>query len=388
MKLRLPVGPLLFLAASTFSAEVCVAQLDVNAPSPAASRTAAMSRMAQVIYISGRVQLEDGSPPPEPAVIQRVCSTMTRNEAFTDRKGRFSFRVGGGQPIMADASLDASGNGKTGMTSYQLQSGSVPTSELQSSSSLIDCDLRVEEPGYRPDVVHLDRINMLEKGDIGTIILHRSGGSGGLTVSATTIAAPKEAVKAYQQGLKEASQGNFRKARGEFEKAVKQYPLYAIAWVGVGLACEQLKDADGAVHAYQEANKADEKLLKPVERLTILSDQGARWPESAKYSAAWIELDRIDYPYAYLLNAVANIRLDKLDVAEKSAREGLRLDPDAHLPRLRYVLGYIMAARNQLTEAVNYFHDYLKMDPNGSDAPALRGQLPGLEQAAAAERRP
>jgi tetratricopeptide (TPR) repeat protein len=144
-----------------------------------------------------------------------------------------------------------------------------------------------------------------------------------------------------------------------------------------------MKDPDAAIHAYTEATRNDPKLLQPLERLAVISDRHERWADSEKYSAEWIRLDPVDFPNAYLLNAVANIHLNKLEAAERSSREGLRLDGEGRFPRLRYVLGYVLAARKELGEAVAYFHDYLKMDPNGSDAPALRGQLAGLEQAAA-----
>jgi len=339
-------------------------------------------------FVAGTVRLDDGTPPPDPVVIQRVCPAMTRDEAWTDNKGHFSFQVGGGQSMIADASLDAGGNNKSGRTDYQIAAGSVPISELMTAGSLVNCDLRAQMPGYRSDVLHLDRIGMLERSDVGTIVLHRLAGVQGLTVSATTIAAPKESVRAYQDGLKEAGKQHFDKARADFEKAVKGYPNYAIAWVALGIACEQTSDVSSAIHAYTQASRADAKLLKPYERLAVLSDRSEQWTESAKYSGEWIRLDPVEYPNAYLLNAVANIHLNNLEQAEKSAREGLRLDKAGHFPRLRFVLGYIMAARKQLREAVAYFHDYLLMDPNGSDAAALRGQLPGLEQAAGAERKP
>jgi tetratricopeptide (TPR) repeat protein len=354
----------------------------------ASGSTGGISSAGQAVsaFVSGSVQLDDGTPPPQPVVIQRVCSTLTRNEAWTDRKGHFSFQVGGGQPMVADASLDASANNRSGRTEFQIQSGSVPTSELMSASSLVGCDLRVQMPGYRSDVLHLDRIGLLEKSDVGTIVLHRLGEVQGRTVSATTIAAPKESAKAYQQGLKEAGKQHFDKARAAFEGAVKGYPNYAVAWVGLGLACEQTNDTAAAIRAYTEASRADAKLLKPYERLTVLADRSERWADAAKYSAEWIRLDPVEFPNAYLLNAVANVRLNNLEQAEHSAREGLRLDKEGRFPRIRYVLGYVLAARNQLAEAVGYFHDYLLMDPNGSEARVLRKQLPGLEQAAADAR--
>jgi tetratricopeptide (TPR) repeat protein len=352
------------------------------------SSAAANGRAPQAVFISGSVQLDDGTPPPDAVLIQRVCTTVTRDEGWTDHKGRFSFQVGGGQSMVADASLDSSGNNRSGRTQFESEAGNVITTELTSASSLIGCDLRAQLSGYRSDVVHLDRMGLLEKGDVGTIILHRLGGVQGLTVSATTMAAPRESARAYQDGLKEAGKQHFGKARADFEKAVNGYANYAIAWVALGLACEQTKDMAAAIHAYTQASRADAKLLKPYERLTVLADANQRWADSSKYSAEWIRLDPVEFPDAYLLNAVANIHVNDLDQAEKSARDGLRLDKEGHYPRLRYVLGYIMAARSELREAVAYFHDYLKMDPNGSDAPALRGQLPGLEQAAAAERKP
>ena len=106
--------------------------------------------------------------------------------------------------MVADASLDSGGNSRSGRTDYQIAAGSVPTSELMTAGSLVNCDLRAQMPGYRSDVLHLDRIGMLERSDVGTIVLHRMAGVQGLTVSATTMAAPKESARAYQEGLKEA----------------------------------------------------------------------------------------------------------------------------------------------------------------------------------------
>jgi Flp pilus assembly protein TadD len=342
---------------------------------------------AQSIFISGTVQLDDGTAPPQGVVIQRICGSMTRDEAWTDRKGHFSFQVGGGQSMMADASLDSSGNTTSGRTQSQMEVGNV-TGEMQTAGSLVGCDLRAQMPGTHSDVVHLDRFAQMGKGEIGTMILHRLGNVQGLTVSATTMSAPKASAKAYQQGIKEAGKGQFDKARADFETAVKGYPNYAIAWVALGLACEETKDFPAAVRAYNEASRADAKLIKPYERLTVLADERQRWQDSLKYSTEWIRLDPVDFPNAYLLNAVANVRLNNLDQAEKSAREGLRLDKDGHYPRIRYVLGYILAARNELHDALAFFHDYLLMDPNGNEAQALRKQLPGMEQAAAANQKP
>ncbi len=46
------------------------------------------------IVLSGQVTLDDGTPPPEPVLIERVCNGVTRPEGYTGSKGRFSIRLG------------------------------------------------------------------------------------------------------------------------------------------------------------------------------------------------------------------------------------------------------------------------------------------------------
>ena len=46
------------------------------------------------IFLTGRVMLEDGTPPPRPAAIERVCGTYRRIEGHTDSKGYFSIQLG------------------------------------------------------------------------------------------------------------------------------------------------------------------------------------------------------------------------------------------------------------------------------------------------------
>src|SRR3954463_11793149 len=47
--------------------------------------------MNRPIFLSGKVQMDDGTPPPESVVVERVCQGYVRPEAHTDSKGHFSF---------------------------------------------------------------------------------------------------------------------------------------------------------------------------------------------------------------------------------------------------------------------------------------------------------
>src|SRR5690348_15733346 len=42
----------------------------------------------QILYISGAVVMQDGTPPPEPVAIERVCGGAAHKEGYTDSKGR------------------------------------------------------------------------------------------------------------------------------------------------------------------------------------------------------------------------------------------------------------------------------------------------------------
>src|SRR5512144_1293969 len=50
--------------------------------------------MNRPIFLSGKVRLDDGTPPPDTVVIERVCGGQGRPEAYTDSKGHFSFELG------------------------------------------------------------------------------------------------------------------------------------------------------------------------------------------------------------------------------------------------------------------------------------------------------
>src|SRR5438477_12742139 len=48
----------------------------------------------QVLYISGTVVLQDGTPPPEPVAIEKVCGGSAHKEGYTDSKGHYQIQLG------------------------------------------------------------------------------------------------------------------------------------------------------------------------------------------------------------------------------------------------------------------------------------------------------
>src|SRR5207253_2792182 len=67
--------------------------------------------MPQPIFLSGRVLLEDGTPPTETVVIERVCNGQPHSEGYADSKGYFGIEVGRqNNGVMRDASESPGGD--------------------------------------------------------------------------------------------------------------------------------------------------------------------------------------------------------------------------------------------------------------------------------------
>ena len=70
--------------------------------------------------------------------------------------------------------------------------------------------------------------------------------------------------------------------------------------------------------------------------------------------------------------------------AEKSAREALRLDPKHQLPRVEYVLGMILAGRQDYDGALQMLRGYIQRAPNAPDIAEIKKQIGQIETLAAA----
>lgn len=339
----------------------------------------------RAVFFSGSVMLEDGSVPTDPVRLDRVCDGRAIFEAWTDDRGHFGFKVGSGDTsaMSGDASLPgarpADVNKAMNSTSTQY---SMPI-----TSMLKNCELQAVLSGYQSEPVRLDIKSTMDDARLGTMILHPLSRASALTISATSLAAPSAAKRAYQRGLEAMRIQKWDTAASEFGKAVKNYPQYAVAWYQTGLVRQSQNNLAGAIEAWKQAQTADPKYVKPYENLTAVEDHLGQWAESEKYSRLWIQLDPEDFPGAYLFNAVANARLNKPDEAERAVREGLRLDKEQKIPRMNYVLGLILMDKKQYGESAKCFQKYLELAPNASDAAIVRQQLPKIEEMAAAAQK-
>jgi tetratricopeptide (TPR) repeat protein len=334
----------------------------------------------QAVFFSGEVALADGSKPVDAVRIQRVCKGVAHDETWTDSKGRFSFKVtaGGSDPTTADPSQA----GRTQDLSRPIGNSTYYSNPL--TTALRDCEVQAVLAGYWSDRVSIALKNTLDDTRVGTLILHPVTGAQALTVSATTLAAPPSAAKAYEKGTSAMREQKWDAAQKELAKAVAAYPKFAIAWFELGVLRQSRNDLTGAAEAWKEALKSDPKYVKPYEVLAALAERQQNWVDSEKYSHDWIQLDPEDFPAAYLYNAIANAQLNKMEQAEASARKGLLLDKEHKIPRLSYVLGLILMQKHEFSESAKCLRAYLELAPNAKDAAIVHQELTKIEAAATA----
>jgi len=345
------------------------------------------------IFLSGKVMLSDGVPPPEPVVIERVCGSRIIPEGYTDSKGRFSFELGHNSSMFMDASMDNSG-GRMGRNDPM---GSGRNSGLGGSStmgggnsgerSLMGCELRANLAGFRSDMVNLSSRRSMDNPEVGTIVLHRLSNVEGLTISATSLNAPKDAKKAYDKGKELAKKGKLDDAAKQLDKAVELYPKYAVAWYERGRVYEEQNKLDDAKKAYAESLAADSKLILPYERMAGMAMQTRNWQEVSDITDRMIRLNPVDFPQAFLFNAIANLNLQKLDAAEKSTTDLLSMDKQHRYAKAEHVMAVIKAQKQDWAGAAEHFRTYLSIARPGTEGLDLaQKQLAEVEKTLAAQK--
>jgi len=94
-----------------------------------------------------------------------------------------------------------------------------------------------------------------------------------------------------------------------------------------------------------------------------------------------LDLDPVNFAEAYMFDAVANYKLDRIDLAEKSARQAEQhVDQRGYFPQVHLLLAEIYARKDNYPGAISEIRTYLELMPLANDAPKLREQLAKLEK--------
>jgi Flp pilus assembly protein TadD len=324
------------------------------------------------IFLSGKVVLQDGTPPPDFVKIERVCGGNPRPQGYTDAKGRFQFQVDsqvGYEPDASDSMSRSSSN----------------SSRQVARTDLTGCDLRAVLAGFISGSVSLANHSSFDNPDVGVIVLRRAGNVDGTTISMTTLNAPKDAQKAYEKGRELLKKEKPEEAERSFQKAVEIYPTFAAAWYQLGLL-QTRGHLDQAETSMTRAIEADPKFVSPYLTLALIFEQSSRWQKGLDISNTVIKLNGTDFPQAYFYQAVAEFNLQDNAAAEKSARKAVELDVRHEYPRSEKLLGTILAQKNDFAGGAEHLSKYLELAPNANDTAQVRAQLDEIKKQSVAVR--
>lgn len=367
-------------------AQLAAAQRGSTGSSGTSSRTVAPPRTAtapdasvQPVFVSGKVLLEGGGALPEPVPIERVCNSVSRREGYTDTKGQFEFQLG----------LNA-----TFQDASESDSRTTPTSTTRPGSSgsrrpldLTGCELRAVLAGYQSSVVIL-RLTGGDTwpNDVGTIFLKRMGNASGTTISVTSMAAPKDAMRAFEKAQKIKTEKP-EEAEKHLKKAVDIYPQFAAAWTLLGDIHRQRNEFETARTDYTRAAAADPQFVNPEYGLTVIAMQEKKWDEAIRLSDHVLKLNAGAFPLAYFFSAAANYNLQKFEAAEDSARKFKTLDTQHDHPDVCLLLSYVLLRKQDYAGAAREIRDFLAIAPNSPDAETLKADAKRYEELSVSAKR-
>jgi tetratricopeptide (TPR) repeat protein len=303
------------------------------------------------IIVKGKVTMEDGSPPPFTAGIERICSDVagTAPGPTTNKKGEYLWRM------------------------------DVDPLAVRS------CFLRASQKGYISTTIDISALDTTKTvAELPPLVLSLRGSDpAAIDVSSDNI--PLRAKSSFSAAMKALDKPDYAEAAGQLEKAVNASPKFAEGWHALGAVDERLDKPADARAAYEHAIDADPKFFKPYVLLARVCIKTGDWVCASKTSEVLLKADKkVQYPEIFIHQAVARYQQKDLAGAEMSIQEAIRMDPGHKRPREEYVLGRILEAKGDLSGAREHMMKYLELEPAPLDVQQVKAHLNGLGKPEAA----
>jgi Tfp pilus assembly protein PilF len=303
------------------------------------------------IILHGKVEMEDGSPPPVIVLIERVCSNQYGDMpgVRTNKKGEYIWRM------------------------------DIDPLETR------DCVLRVNHTGYSSTSVEVSGVDTIHTTLELPPIKLRPTAPDPYTLDFSEKNIPGRVKKDWVAASKAVDNQNLPEVAQHLAEVTAASPKAAQAWQDLGIVDEKLEKPTQARTAYEQAIAIDSRLLPVYVTLARVCVKTKDWNCVAKSAETLISLDsKNNYPEIYLHQAVARYELKDLKGAEQSVKEAIRLAPKTILPRAQYVLGRIEEANGDPKGAKQHMDEYLRLEPGAPDADVIRGHIAGLDNPQAA----
>jgi len=201
-------------------------------------------------------------------------------------------------------------------------------------------------------------------------------------------------AKLYQDAIQALRQAiSIEQAHHVNDTDSQVYLLLSVAYLESGDADKALASADHAciidplnLQIYRQLSdifitqdrQTEAEAARRLEDAIASIDQ-RKWQEAADLTEPLVKIQPISYPAAFYFNALANLQLGYVDVAEDRARQAVR-SAGARNPRAEYLLAQILARRQRFRESAEWFKAFLNHLPAAPEAVMARHQLRDVER--------
>ncbi|HMV46669.1 MAG TPA: tetratricopeptide repeat protein, partial [Blastocatellia bacterium] len=181
---------------------------------------------------------------------------------------------------------------------------------------------------------------------------------------------PKDARKAYEQGLKFHKENRPQQALEQFNKAIDLFPAYFQALTERGnLLMQHNKLAESEID-FEQALQLHAKYAPALRGLGYCQIQQKKFTEAvANLEKAYVL--EPSAPMTLLLLGYGNLSLQRYEEARQCLEQALKLNGES-AARAHVYLAEIFAHEQKFKEAADEIRAYLKANPKASDAASLQ----------------
>lgn len=204
----------------------------------------------------------------------------------------------------------------------------------------------------------------------------------GATVSAADLAVPNDARQEFEKGQKLLIDNDAGASIPHFRKAIQLYTSFPQAYTMLGTAYLQLNNWKDAQPALEKAIQLDPKSAGAYLQLGAAYNQMKDYPKAEAALTRGLELSPNAAAGHYEL-AKTYWALGRWQDAEPHAAKAVEAMPD--VAPLHVLMGNILLRKKDAQGALREFQEYLRLDPNGSMAPAVRDIVAKIQNALATQ---
>jgi len=183
------------------------------------------------------------------------------------------------------------------------------------------------------------------------------------TVSVRELLIPPKALRAFEQGLELLAKKDPAGSLQRFQSAISEYAGYYEAYDRMGAADLKLWRVADAEQAFRKSiDLSGGQYAHPLLALGAILDTQKNFGEAMNVIRKGLDLQPDSWTGHYY-EGMALFGLDRLEEAEQSLREALRLKTD--FPEAHLLLADVHSREGDYTSLVTDLNEYLRLAPDG-----------------------